>query len=299
MSTVVARLGDAKAGAPKRSTVEQALRMRRLVLLMPALAFIVVFVFWPLANVVVTSLPGLSFQEYERIINSPVYMTVIARTFKISLIVTLVCVVLAYPYAYAMASASKRTAAALAMALLLPFWVSLLLRTFSWLLLLQDSGVINRLLLGAGMIDEPLQLIRSQFGVILGMTHILLPYMVLPIYSAMRKIDGRLLDAAATCGSGPIRTFARVYLPLSLPGVAAGGVLTFTLALGFYITPALLGGPRDALIGQLIAGQIVEQLNFAFGSALAVVLLALTAFAFGVFGAIRHLVAGQTARAIQ
>jgi putative spermidine/putrescine transport system permease protein len=258
-------------------------------LVLPATAFIALFVLYPLGHVLLTSVPDFSLAEYERILTSSVYLAVVGRTFETSAIVTATCLVLGYPYAYAMAHGNKVVLAILSTALLLPFWVSLLLRTFSWLILLQDTGLINTLLLGLGIIDSPLRLIRTPFGVTVGMTHVLLPYMVLPLYSIMRKIDPKLMEAAAICGSGQVHAFRRVYLPLSLPGVFAGSVLTFTLALGFYITPALLGGTRDALIGQLIAGQVVEQLNFAFGSALAVVLLVLTAAAFGIFGAISSL----------
>jgi putative spermidine/putrescine transport system permease protein len=183
-----------------------------------------------------------------------------------------------------MTQGNKTVTTILSIALLLPFWVSLLLRTFSWLILLQDTGLINVILLRIGLISEPLHLIRNQIGVLVGMTHILLPYAVLPIYAVMRKVDPRLMEAATICGSSRLRAFVRVYLPLSMPGVLAAGLLTFTLALGFYITPALLGGARDVMIGQLIAAQVTEQLNFGFAAVLSVVLLAATAAAFGIAG---------------
>jgi putative spermidine/putrescine transport system permease protein len=209
---------------------------------------------------------------------------VILLTFRTSALVMLVCLLLGYPYAYAMARSRGWILACLSICLLLPFWVSLLLRTFAWMVLLQDTGLINTTLLSAGIIDKPLRLIRNTVGVTIGMTHILLPYVVLPIYSVMRKIDPKLMEAASISGARPVRAFYRVFFPLSLPGVYAGALLSFTLGLGFYITPALLGGARNTLIGQLIASQITEQLNFGFGSALAVVLLLLTALAFGLFG---------------
>ncbi|MCB5410721.1 ABC transporter permease [Pseudogemmobacter faecipullorum] len=256
-------------------------------LLLPAVLFLGIFFLWPLLRLLSASLPGGDFQYYEQIFDSPVFLRVIAATFKMALIVMLVTVLIAYPYAYAMANAGRRTLLLLTIALLIPFWVSLLLRSFSWVVLLQNSGLVNDLLLGLGITEKPLRLIRTPTGVAIGMVHVLLPYAVLPLYTIMKKIDIRLMEASAICGASYLRSFLRVYLPLSLPGVAAAAILTFTLSLGFYITPALLGGARDMMIPQMIAGQFLEQLNFGLGAALAVVLLAITAIAFGLFGAAR------------
>jgi putative spermidine/putrescine transport system permease protein len=186
-----------------------------------------------------------------------------------------------------MAHGGRGVLLVLTIALLIPFWVSLLLRSFSWIVLLQNSGLINDLLIAMGLIDKPLRLIRTPMGVIIGMVHILLPYAVLPLYTVMKKIDLRLMEASSICGASWFRGFARIYFPLSLPGVMASAILAFTLALGFYITPALLGSPRDMMIAQMIAGQFNEQLNFGLGAALAVVLMVLTGIAFGLFGGIR------------
>jgi ABC-type spermidine/putrescine transport system permease subunit I len=253
-------------------------------LLLPAILFLAVFFVYPLIEIALRSFPDSSLSFYRRIFVSSLYIRVVGETFRTSALVTLICLLLAYPYAYAMAHAKRHVLVILAIALLLPFWVSLLLRTFSWLILLQDTGLINTVLMSLGLVDKPLPLIRNQVGVIIGMVHILLPYAVLPLYAVMRKIDIRLMEASAICGAGWGRGFVRVYFPLSLPGVFAGALLIFTLSLGFYITPALLGGPRDTMIGQLIAMQVSEQLNFGQASALAVVLLALTAAAFGLSG---------------
>jgi ABC-type spermidine/putrescine transport system permease subunit I len=253
-------------------------------LLIPTIAFLLIFFLYPLIFVGSRSLPGFSFQFYASIATIPVYLKVIIQTFQTSAIVTVVCLLLGYPYAYAMARSRGWTLTVLSICLLLPFWVSLLLRTFAWMVLLQDTGIINTTLLDAGIISEPLHLIRNILGVSIGMTHILLPYVVLPIYSVMSKIDSRLMEAASISGARPTRAFCRVYFPLSLPGVFAGALLAFTLGLGFYITPALLGGARNTLIAQLIADQISQQFNFGFGSALAIVLLLLTGLAFGLFG---------------
>jgi putative spermidine/putrescine transport system permease protein len=211
-------------------------------------------------------------------------MKVVILTFQTAALVTLICLALAYPYAYAMAHSGGTILVILTICLLLPFWVSLLLRTFAWMVLLQDTGLINRMLIASGLTQQPVQLIRNSLGVCVGMTHILLPYVVLPIFSVMRRIDPKLMEAASISGARPFRVFWRVYLPLTLPGVAAGALLAFTLGLGFYITPALLGGSRNTMIAQLIASQVTEQLNFGFASALAVILLMLTALSFGFFG---------------
>jgi len=257
-------------------------------LLLPAVAFLLVFFVLPLAELVSLSLPDGSVKRYVQVFTTPVFVRILGETFRVSLVVMAVCTVLAYPYAYAMAHGSRRVLLLLCVALLIPFWVSLLLRSFSWLVLLQDTGLVNQALLALGVIGEPLRMIRTSGGVTLAMVHILLPYAVLPLYAVMKRIDLRLLDASSICGAGWLRGFVRVYLPLSLPGVLAAAILTFTLSLGFYVTPALLGSPRNMLIGQMIASQFNEQLNFALGSALAVVLMALTASAFGVFGVAHH-----------
>jgi len=255
-------------------------------LLLPAVAFLTVFFLWPLWNLVRLSLPDGSVTLYVQVLTTPVFLRVIGETFRVALVVMTMCTLLAYPYAWAMAHSSRARLLALTVALLVPFWVSLLLRSFSWILLLQDTGLVNNFLLATGLIDQPLRLIRTPLGVTIAMVHVLLPYAVLPLYAVMQKIDPRLLDASAICGAGGLRSFVRVVWPLSLPGVAAAAVLTFTLALGFYVTPALLGSPRHMLIGQMIASQFNEQLNFALGATLAVVLMGLTAAAFGVFGAL-------------
>lgn len=255
-------------------------------LIVPSILFLALFFVFPLLKLVAISLPDGSVEYYQQIFTTPIFLRVIGETFRVSLIVTVVTVVVAYPYAYAMAHGGRSVLLLLTIALLIPFWVSLLLRSFSWIVLLQNSGLINDLLIAMGLIDKPLRLIRTPLGVTIGMVHILLPYAVLPLYTVMKKIDLRLMEASSICGASWLRGFARIYFPLSLPGVVASAILAFTLALGFYITPALLGSPRDMMIAQMIAGQFNEQLNFGLGAALAVVLMVLTAVAFGLFGAV-------------
>jgi len=157
---------------------------------------------------------------------------------------------------------------------LIPFWTSILVRSYSWMVLLGQEGIVNEALLASGAISEPMKLLNTRLAVYLGMIHILLPFMILPLYAVMRGIDRNLLRAAENLGAAPWAVFRRVFLPLSLPGVAAGCLLVFILSLGFYITPALLGGQKDVMISMLIQQQ-VSQLHWGFGATLALVLLAL------------------------
>lgn len=251
-------------------------------LLVPAIAFVAIFFLVPLGEMVYRSVTEPSASNYSDFFNTSAYVRVLVQTFRTALVVTVACVLLGYPYAYAMRRSGRLGFALLSMALLLPFWSSLLVRSFAWITLLQDTGVINHTLISLGIIHQPLSLIRDALGVTIGMTHIMLPYMVLPLYAVMARIDLSLSDAAASLGASPARAFWRVFLPLSLPGLAAGALLTFVLSLGFYITPALLGGPQDVLIGQLIADQVTTNVNFGFASAIGIVLLVLTLVALGV-----------------
>jgi len=211
----------------------------------PALILLVAVIGYPLFTIVLRSVsePQWGVQNYAWFFGAPVNLTVLQRTFAISAWVTLVCVIAAYPYAYLMTAVGPRVRLALVLCVLIPFWVSGVVRTLSWVILLQDSGVINSLLRAAGF--SGVKLIRTQTGVVIGMAQVLLPFMILPLYSVMKGIDLRLMRAAQSLGARPSRAFFTVYLPLSLPGVYAGAIIVFILALGFYITPALLGGPRS------------------------------------------------------
>jgi putative spermidine/putrescine transport system permease protein len=252
-------------------------------LLVPAVAFVAIFFVVPLAEMVVRSVDEPSPSNYSEFFDTSAYVRVLVATFRTAAIVTVCCVLLGYPYAYAMRRAGRLGFVLLSLALLLPFWSSLLVRSFAWMTLLQDTGVINRALMDVGVIDEPLNLIRNSFGVTVGMTHIMLPYMVLPLYAVMARLDLSLSEAAASLGASPLRGFRRVFLPLSMPGLFAGALLVFVLSLGFYITPVLLGGSQNVLIGQLIADQVTMNVRFGFASAIGIVLLVCTllSLAFG------------------
>jgi putative spermidine/putrescine transport system permease protein len=256
------------------------LRLDRWALLaVPAILFLVVFFLVPLLAMSVRSVtdpPGAGLSNYEQFFAEQAYVRILTNTFWIALLATVMCLLVGYPYAYLMTVVPGRIAGLLVMAVLLPFWSSLLVRTFAWQVLLRDTGVINRFLLDLGLISEPLTLIRTTGGVILGMSHILLPFMVLPLYAVMRRIDPEFGRAAANLGASPTTAFIRVYVPLSLPGILAGSLLVFVLALGFYITPALLGGLHDQMISQLIVQQIQQRLNWGFGTAMSVLLVGIT-----------------------
>jgi ABC-type spermidine/putrescine transport system permease subunit I len=248
-------------------------------LVLPAVVFLLVFFLAPLALMSlrsVTDPPGAGLSNYEKFFAQEAYLRVLTNTFWIAVISTVTCLVVGYPFAYLMTIVPGRVAGLLLIAVLLPFWSSLLVRTFAWQVILRDTGIINRFLLDLGLISEPLTLIRTTAGVILGMSHILLPFMVLPIYAVMRRIDPEFGRAAANLGASPAAAFFRVFVPLSLPGVVAGSLLVFVLALGFYITPALLGGLRDQMISQLIVQQIQQRLDWGFGTAMSVLLMVIT-----------------------
>ncbi len=196
------------------------------------------------------------------------------RTFWISALVTIMCVVLGYPVAYLLANLPLRLSNLLMILVLLPFWTSLLVRTTAWIVVLQTEGVLNDVMLFLGIIDERIQLIFNRFGVIVAMTHILLPFMILPIYSVMKTIPPSYERAARSMGATPWTAFWRVYFPQSLSGIGAGGLLVFILALGYYITPALVGGPTDQLVSYFIADHTNRSLNWGLASALGAILLA-------------------------
>jgi ABC-type spermidine/putrescine transport system permease subunit I len=198
------------------------------------------------------------------------------NTFAFALMVTLVALVLAFPLALALTRLGGRAKALLFAAVLLPLWISVLVRTFAWMLLLEKNGPVNRLLIGSGMIDQPLALLFNHIGVLIGMVHVLLPYAVLPIYAALVRIDPALLRASEGLGATRFTTFRRVLLPQARGGVATAASFVFLLSLGFFITPALLGGARDITLSMLIDGFVEEQLVWPLAGAASVVLLVAT-----------------------
>ena len=252
-------------------------------LAIPVLVFLLVCFLAPLAIMAVrsvTDLPagseGDPLTNFRRFFGGEANLRVLGNTFFIAGVSTLGCLVIGYPYAYLMRLATPRWAGLLLIAVLVPFWSSLLVRTYAWQVILRDTGLINSTLRGWGLIDQPLDLYQTTTGVLLGMTQILLPFMVLPLFTTMARIDPELTKAAANLGASPARAFLRVFLPLSIPGVLAGSLLVFVLALGFYITPALLGSPRNTMLSAFIATRVQQQLDWGLASAMAMVLIAIT-----------------------
>jgi putative spermidine/putrescine transport system permease protein len=240
------------------------------------LALVLLFVV-PIAYVLLLSLtdPRLSIAHYQRIFTVPVYTRVMVNTFVTSLIVTMLCLVIGYPIAYVMARRPGWISTLLLTVVAMSFWTGFLVRTYAWLVILGSKGPVAAAYGALGLGPSP-HLLFTTFSSTLGMTHILLPYMVLALYAAMRKIDANHLKAAASLGARPAAAFREVFLPLSLPGVVNGSLLVFVTCLGFFVTPVLLGTPRDMMISQLINQQIEELLAFGFASAVAVVLLVAT-----------------------
>ena len=202
-----------------------------------------------------------------------IHVTIYLRTLGVALTVTVMCILLGFPLSYLLAHLRDKTANLLLILVLLPFWTSLLVRTTAWMVVLQKEGVINSVLQTLGLIAEPLPLVFNRFGVVAAMTHILLPFMILPMYSVMRQIPPSYVRAARSLGASPTTAFLRVYLPQCVPGVGAGALLVFILALGYYITPALLGGSTDQMISYFVADNMGRSLNWGLASALAAILL--------------------------
>jgi putative spermidine/putrescine transport system permease protein len=223
---------------------------------------------------------GQIVQEPE---DETVFRTILARTLWISGMVTLLCLVLGYPTALYLSQQSGRKAAILLFLVLLPFWTSLLVRTVAWVVLLQREGVVNDALLSAGLIAEPLKMIFNRFAVYAAMVHVLLPFMILPLYSVMKAIPPSYLRAAASLGAPPVVAWLRVYLPQTLPGIGAGVLMVFIQALGYYVTPALVGGADDQMISYFIAFYASKTINWGMAAALALILLATTMALYAVY----------------
>ncbi|PJG50312.1 ABC transporter permease [Bradyrhizobium forestalis] len=244
-------------------------------LLLPGSIFLVVLFVVPLTGLLLLAfgMPNWTLANFSRIGDTPVYLTVMRNTLEISLTVTALAFVLSYPIAYALTNAGTALRTVLLIGVVLPYFTSTLVRTFAWIVLLGRNGVVNQFLLEIGWASQPVTMLYNRFGVILGMTHIVMPMMILPMYTVMSSIDPKLMRAARANGASPLAAFLTIFLPLSLPGLIAGVLLVFIYCLGFYITPALMGGLSDVMITMAISSQILEQLNWSFGAALSVVLL--------------------------
>jgi len=248
------------------------------ILLLPTL-FLAVFFLWPMAAVIARSFGGEGsvFAQYLTVFERSSYIKVLLYTLQVATTVTLLCLVIAYPVAALIARLRGGWLQISFALILVPFWTSTVIRTYAWMVLFQRKGMVNGLLIDLGFIDTPLRLMHNNFGVHIGMVHIMLPFMLLPLISAFRNIDPTYMRAAGVLGANPLRSFWHVYLPLSMPGVSAGVALVFITSLGFYITPALLGGARNMMVAVLIEQQVSITVNWELASALASLLLIVTA----------------------
>ncbi|WP_415391798.1 ABC transporter permease [Paracoccus sp. SJTW-4] len=271
-------LGQTSLALQREARVERRALGR---LALPALGIVTVLMVLPILWLLSMSAVGqdgrIGFENYRLFFSESVYVQMFLNTFWIAFIVTVVCVLLAYPVAYLMAILPSPWAGVLMVLVLVPFWTSALVRTFAWLIILQRNGLVNKALLWLGMIDRPIPLVHNMTGTIIGMVHIMVPFLILPLYASMKAIDGNLMRAAANLGSNPAHAFFRVFLPLSMPGLVAGTIMIFVMSLGFYITPALLGGGRVKMIAQRIEESLALYPTWGPAAALAVLLLAMTA----------------------
>lgn len=254
-------------------------------LVTPALLFILLIFIIPLGNIVLLALnmPHFSLHAFAQLFTDWLYIKVILNTFEISGIAMLVAALTGYPLAYLINRSSKNIRLMLYAAVILSFWVSMIVRSFAWIELLNRHGVVADVFGLIGLSSLKTSLLYNKFSVIVGMANVLLPFMILPVLGAMDAIDDNLLRAAETLGAKPSQVFWRIFFPLSRPGLGAGGLLVFILAIGFYITPALLGGPHSIMVSQLVSTEINRELNWPIAGALATLLLGITIGGVAVF----------------
>lgn len=244
----------------------------------PALVLLALFFVIPVVSLLLRSVlePELGLQNYAELFATSTYARVFYNTFLVATVVTAVSLLLGYPVAWLLAIMPQRWANLVLAVILISMWTNLLARTYAWMVLLQRTGVINTTLMKLGLIDAPLQLVKNLTGVTIGMTYIMLPFVILPLYASIRALDPTTLQAAALCGAGRWQAFRRVLLPLSAPGAAAGGLMVFVMSLGYFVTPALLGGASHMMLAEMIAQLVQSLLNWGLGSAAAFVLLSVT-----------------------
>lgn len=244
-------------------------------LLLPAVALVLFFYVAPIVQVLTISFtePEPGFGNYERLLTSEGVQRVILTTLRICLLTTFFALLLGYAIAYAITLASPRARSWWILAVLVPLWISVLVRAFAWVTLLRRQGLVNNTLMQAGVISEPLPLVWNEFGILVGMVHYMVPFAVLPMLASMREIEPRLLAAARGLGASRGQVFRQVFLPLSMPGVIAAGVLVFIFSLGFYITPAILGGGRTLMVAEWIALQILDLIRWGLGTMMASMLV--------------------------
>lgn len=266
---------------------------RPFLLIAPAAALIGIFLILPYLNIVVMSLRapaqstpygvGFSVQSYTRFFSDPYYLGALAQTLWLGALTTLVCLALGFPVALQIARASARWRAVLYGLVLSPLLIGIVVRSFGWTILLGNNGVVNRALRAIGLIGAPLPLMYNAFGIVVALAHVFLPFMILPILSALQQIDPALQSAARSLGASRATVFRRIVLPLALPGVQSGVILVFVLAVSAYVTPMLVGGMRVKTMAMIVVDTLLDQFQWPLGSALALMLSLATAAAVVVF----------------
>jgi putative spermidine/putrescine transport system permease protein len=256
----------------------RTLRLSPFTLTIPASALLIIFFTIPVLVLLLRSVlepePGLG--NYAALLGSTTYLRIFSNTFIVSAVVTLVTLAIGFPVAWTLALLPPFAGRLVFGIILLSMWTNLLVRTYAWMVLLQRTGIINKTLMGLGLISEPLPLVNNLTGVTIGMTYIMLPFVILPLYGVVRKIDGSILQAAALCGATRFQALRLVLLPLVQPGLVAGGLMVFVMSLGYFITPALLGGTANMMLAELIAQFVQSLVNWGMGGAAALILLTVT-----------------------
>ncbi|TDY16843.1 putative spermidine/putrescine transport system permease protein [Paraburkholderia sp. BL6665CI2N2] len=261
--------------AARQAVFRRSMQWRYWPLIPAALLFVFIFVV-PVGEVAIWSVrgeDGWTLANFAPVLSDGAYRTILLSTLRLSMTVGIACVILGYPVAYFLVTRSPRQQRLLLLFITIPLWVSVLIRTYSWIVLLGREGLVNSLVAALGLSDTPLHLLYTRGAVYAAMIQVLLPIAILTMFSSMSTINRSLLSAARILGATPARAFVKVFMPLSASGAVSAGMLTFVLALGFFITPALVGGPKDSMIANLIAQQISETLDWGLGSALGMTLL--------------------------
>lgn len=246
--------------------------------LIPILGLLLCFFLIPLAGLLLRSIsdPQWGLQHYRELVGTSTYFKVMGNTFLVASVVTVITVLVGFPVAWVLAIIPSRWGKLLMNILLLSMWTNLLVRTYAWMVLLQQTGVINKMLMASGLISEPLVMVNNLVGVTIGMTYIMVPFLVLPLHATMKSIDPSILRAAAVCGASQWQAFSRVLLPLAAPGLASGALMVFVMSLGYFVTPALLGGTAHMMLAELIAQLVQSLLNWGLAGAVALMLMMVT-----------------------
>ncbi len=257
-------------------------RNRILGLTLPGSLWLFVFFAVPMFFVLRTSfnsfvdaqiIQDFTFANFGRVFSEFLYAKVLLKSLLTGFVVTILCLVLGYPVAHFIARKARHNREILFLGLIIPFWTSLVVRTYAWKILLGNSGVVNHHLMELGIIDTPLKMLFSTTAVVIGLVHVFLPFMILPLYASIENLDGSLEEAAQDMGANRVQTFIKVVVPLTMPGIATGCMLTFLMTVNSFLTPNILGGPSDAMISNVIQSEFFGTFNWPFGSALSIVFL--------------------------